>query len=905
MQITTGQVLKFSLLPGIIPRTHQLLTGGFGHISFYIAQIFYAVRLLPYSHPYLNPANLGRFGLGHVTMEAWQTISRGRWQIDQLLIFAIVMAGIAILFIQFCFLGVALFAQTAQAAGLPAGGFLTTADPVDDLAFILMDSVFGLPDFFGSCVALSQVCFAENPVPHPGMPYPMPYHEGLRIMFQIYSIGLLAIAMIIFSYFAVAILIETAEHGTPFGKRFNKTWAPIRMVVAIALLLPIANGLNAAQYLVMYAAKWGSGFATNGWTIFLAEATGAGSTIMGDPKTLVGIPNAPPVNTLLEFMTIVATCRAGEASGDHRREIMPYIIFPDQLGAGQRADVVGTSFADALERSNYGNIHYVFGATGTPESPNEYSRYPGGVRPVCGELVLKVTDVDDANSPGSRFVLQEYFRLINIIVMDVFYSGDWGAGYQQLRTIGYGFVRRNFPGDIRWDFDGISDNQDPNYPNATAMDLNGHREYYRTQVETILQEGINRQIASPIWGDMLDYGWAGAGIWYNMLARLNGTLLGAANALPEIRKYPEVMEYVAAQRAKNKESSSGPERHKPELSNGKAIVFDPAKQRLMAQTLYQAQYAWGGSYSSSPSGGDNPFLNSINAFLGTGALFELSKNVDTHPLASLVMIGKGLIESAIKNLASATGAGLAGGFANLFKELQPLGKTLTTASRFALQVSMLAITIGFMLFYVLPFLPFLYFFFAVGSWVKGIFEAMVGVPLWALAHIRIDGPGLSGSAALGGYMMLLEIFLRPILIIFGLLAAITIYGAQVRVLHEIWPLVVSNVSGNNATTAKTLAVGTTGSLTYMRSMADRLFYTVMYAIVVYMMGMASFKLIDMLPNQIMRWLGKDGGAFSDQEGNAPNDFMVKMNIGSGQMVEQVGRLGHGALDAADKVGKGR
>ena len=274
-RITAGKIIRIAVLPGVIPRTRDLLTGGFGNISFYIAQLFNAVRLLPPGHPYLSPANFGRFGISHVTAEAWRTIVHGRRQIDQVLIFAIVMLGIGILFLQFCFVGMMLFTQAGHAAGLPVGGFFTTVNPTEDLAFILMDSVFGLPDFFGSCVAQALECFVNNPTPQPAMDYPLPYHYGFRAMLQVYSIGLLVIAMIIFCYFAVTILLETAESGTPFGKRFNHVWAPVRMVMALALLIPIANGLNAAQYLVMYAAKWGSGFATNGWTLFLQDATGA------------------------------------------------------------------------------------------------------------------------------------------------------------------------------------------------------------------------------------------------------------------------------------------------------------------------------------------------------------------------------------------------------------------------------------------------------------------------------------------------------------------------------------------------------------------------------------------------------------------------------------------------------
>lgn len=903
-RITAGKVIRIAVLPGIVPRVRHLLTGGFGYVSFYIAQLFYAIRLLPRGHPYLNISNFGRFGISHVTAEAWRTIVHGQRQIDQIIIFGLVLLGIAILFVQFCFLGVALFAQSAHALpALPAGGFLNTINPTDDLAFILLDSVFGLPDFFGSCVEQAIVCFPGNQFPQPAAPFPLPYHEGLRMMFQIYSIGLLTIAMIIFSYFAVAILIETAESGTPFGKRYQHLWAPLRMVMALALLIPIANGLNAAQYMVMYAAKWGSGFATTGWTLFVTEATvAAGGTLLGNTNSLIAVPNAPPVNNLLEFATVMSACRAGEASGVNSRRVQAYVVFPDQAGPASRADLVGLTYADAIQRSGYGNIHYVFGVyetdDGTPTGNPRYSSFPGQVDPACGELVLQITDVDDVNSPGSRYILEQYHRLITIMWLDIDTLGaSWAAGYQSMGTMGYGFIRRLFPGDIRDQYGGIPDTQDPNYPKATAFDLNGHREFYATEVTNIIQAGIAIQVTSPAWLAMVQYGWAGAGIWYNNVARLNGTILAAAHSLPQIRKYPAAMEYVATQRLMERQEGTGPERHNPELSNGKSIKFNPPKLQHMAYALYEAQKAWEGSYTSVPAGGANPALDAINAIFGTEGLFELSENTNTHPLAGLVAIGKSLVDSSIRNLGAAAGAGILGGVANFFKEVQPMGKLLISASSATLQISMIAFSIGFLLFYVLPFIPFLYFFFAVGGWVKGIFESMVAVPLWALAHIRIDGEGLPGDAARGGYFMIFEIFLRPLMIVFGLLAAITIFSAQVKILNEIWPLVTSNLTGFNATTAKGIAAGEVGSLTYARSVVDKFFFTVMYAIVVYMMGMASFKLIDMLPDKVMRWMGTDASGFSDQSSTGPEGLMTKMSVGTNMMTGSVGSLGRDGMSA--------
>ena len=54
-------------------------------------------------------------------------------------------------------------------------------------------------------------------------------------------------------------------------------------------------------------------------------------------------------------------------------------------------------------------------------------------------------------------------------------------------------------------------------------------------------------------------------------------------------------------------------------------------------------------------------------------------------------------------------------------------------------------------------MPFIYFFFALAGWIKSIFEAVVAMPLRALAHLRIDGEGLPGPGATNGYFLLLEI----------------------------------------------------------------------------------------------------------------------------------------------------
>jgi hypothetical protein len=262
------------------------------------------------------------------------------------------LAGVAILLMQFVLLGAALFVQGAHATPtvttLPrnfAGFFVTPAPVTDDIAFVILDRVFGIPDFFNSCVEQNIHCF-DFLRPDPGGPaipgegpFPWPFHLALRALLQFYSIGLLIVALLIFCYFVVAVIMETAQEGTPFGRRFNHVWAPIRMVVALGLLIPLANGLNSAQYITLFAAYWGSGFATNGWNLFIANAlpthctggAGACDTPGGSSDTLIGTPTIPEMTNLLEFATVISTCWASYqrmTNSPNGTDIQAYIVLP-------------------------------------------------------------------------------------------------------------------------------------------------------------------------------------------------------------------------------------------------------------------------------------------------------------------------------------------------------------------------------------------------------------------------------------------------------------------------------------------------------------------------------------------------------------------------------------------------
>jgi len=260
---------------------------------------------------------------------------------------------------------------------------------------------------------------------------------------------------------------------------------------------------------------------------------------------------------------------------------------------------------------------------------------------------------------------------------------------------------------------------------------------------------------------------------------------------------------------------------------------------------------------------DNPFMNAINVIMGTTGIANIrGANQHMHPMAQLVAIGKGLVDSAVFNLAGATTGAFLGGLLGGLEKFKSIAGFVNAASNLFYSTAFMGLTAGFVLYYVLPFMPFLYFFFSVANWAKAIFEAMLGVPLWALAHMRIDGEGLPGDAAANGYFLILEIFVRPILTVIGLLAAVVIFATQARILNLVWDLVTANAAG--FTEVDDILSNPVGSdVKYFRNKLDQFFFTLVYTIVVYMMGMASFKLIDKIPDNILRWTGAGVSAYGD------------------------------------------
>lgn len=931
MHITRKQVISYAVLPGILPRVKALFATGFQYVPYFIALVYGAVRLLPANHPYLDQTNMGRFGVRHVVAEAANNLVVSWKNIDQVILFAAVLVGLIMVLMQILLVGGMLFAGPALAA-MPTdfSGFFITPAPAQDVAAIMLDMVFGVPgnggaaSFFESCVPAGNCLNADGNVIQASQAgiswglegsFPMAIHEGLHSMFQLYSLGLLVVAAFITIYFIITVVFETMQSGTAFGKRYNKVWAPIRMVVAFGLLIPLGAGLNTSQYLVLYAAKYGSGFATNGWLIFndvLNTAHGgAYASLVPDQDAsatnLVGAPKVPEVAGLLQFMYVARTCYEAERIAyPAKNEIRPYLVKDPSAANPYRyldQDFAALSYDDIMAFANGAStIKITFGRE---PGADEYSAWAGRIIPVCGQLVLRLNDMRLApdQEPGFAAMQRYYIFIIRETWFDGFLAtlgsaaaGNWPRNHVLLSGK-FGPKDNNAQkipkADFRGEMDFYTDDLYAALHNPGSTGLNS------TATADINTPALQLMQASGRWSvdaALTDKGWAAAALWYNRISEMNGAMTSAVLNIPIPSRYPMVMETVAEEKRKEKGGTKFATRFEPVKASGEAFVGKGKDDQAFAQIYWDAfshLQDSGAMETPHAQASGNAMKDILNALLGSEGLFSMRENPNVHPLAQLSAVGKSLIEASMRNLTNAAVGGVGGALLRVIDEFS--GATTASVSKFLVSFAMISLTAGFILFYIVPFLPFIYFMFAFGGWVKGIFEAMVGAPLWALAHIRIDGNGLSGQAALSGYFLIFEIFLRPILMIFGLLASVSIFSALVWVLNITFDLVVANVGGFDTRAEETgtvtingVGTATVSRLAEARGVIDEFFYTVIYAIIVYLMGMSSFKLIDLIPNNILRWMGQSITTFNDQRENAAETLTGKATVGSQQATSAIG-----------------
>ena len=152
--------------------------------------------------------------------------------------------------------------------------------------------------------------------------------------------------------------------------------------------------------------------------------------------------------------------------------------------------------------------------------------------------------------------------------------------------------------------------------------------------------------------------------------------------------------------------------------------------------------------------------------------------------------------------------------------------------------------IGFTLGIYLPLIPALYYLFAILGWLIAVIEAMMAAPIIALGITYPKGHDLLGNSE-QGIILLLQLFVRPLSIIFGLIAGFLLSS----VIFQLFNYMMFGFLAGYASSFAEFGSQQRATLIGMALIV------LAYAYIAIVIVSNSFSLIYRLPDRILRWIG--------------------------------------------------
>ncbi|ABS78182.2 type IV secretion protein DotA [Coxiella burnetii] len=216
---------------------------------------------------------------------------------------------------------------------------------------------------------------------------------------------------------------------------------------------------------------------------------------------------------------------------------------------------------------------------------------------------------------------------------------------------------------------------------------------------------------------------------------------------------------------------------------------------------------------------------------------------------------------------------------------------------------------GFVLAYYVPLYPYMLYTFGVIGWIIVVIEAMVAAPLIAFGLTHPEGHDFLGEAKQGG-MLLLGVFLRPVLMVVGLIAGMILSYVALRIVVYTFSGLAVDLFANTpssgpasgsilhaATALMSNSMATAGSVTgAIVSLMVFPLVLIIFTMLVYVVTTQSFSLIFALPDNVMRWIGIPG------QRSEYDRMATQLESKVGGFASSTGRSG--GLQASERIGKG-
>lgn len=637
---------------------------------------------------------------------------------------------------------------------------------------------------------------------------------------QTFNSAILALGGILAAYTILAGTLGTAHDGEMLGKKFSSVWIPIRYALGTALVLPvIPGGYCVMQQIVMWLIVQGVGLADMVWQSYISSPTGALTAKMS-------VSNKQNIVKFAEGVALAQGCTYAAAN----------VLNNGSTTIDKILQATGNSYNYAMAANpNNPKNEYWFGDQST-------SLLTMFSKTNCGKVVIPgKTNTDTAKLYGTT-------------------AGAVGtnpsANSGKLGVINTAFTAPNtqaiYDAHVAASTNLITDLGNAAKSSATSKTpipysaVISASDAYIKAIESATNAYIGG--AGDPFKDMKaqsqTQGWFLAGAWYTRLTMLNQQIQQSVNIAPSATYKTGLSSAVAWLDSVN-----------PEIRTVQSAILSHDGDAPTEQGSVEKDNANGKTSTE----GNGSFVAGVTSWFAkhmTGINMADLQNDTRPPVMILQEAGSRLIdiwEGAMGVLLTATAITGVKVLGNGFDA----GPMVMTIIGFLAAPIAALVGIGFTLGYMLPNLPFLMWIGVILGWVIMVIEAIIAAPLWAVMHLHPNGDDLTGKGA-NGYMLVLGLTLRPVLTIFGLIAALAVTDLMGEFVNKVF-----------------FSVFQTGDAWGFKSLLVTIFAFSVYTMAQFSLFKKTFALMHVIPDQLLRWIGGGGeqlgqyaGSIADGAGRA-------------------------------------
>ncbi len=734
-------------------------------------------------------------------------------------------------------------------------------------------------------------------------------NSALSEIMEKFNFIIVTAGLIVVSYAGIMSTINTAQEGTVMGKKWSAIWVPMRSIIGMLLMVPSpGTGYSMIQVTVMWIVLQGVGAADQLWTILLENLAVGNSASMGTKALDPG--KALPIATNGEELAKQLLAHAICLEIYHLASKLPvgptpplatvdkignlaWLAQTDHQGAGDWVANNGSKVKFYREQTQDATISNSVLSGPTGPNNNDFPATKGAdakgramfgdstdnseYAQVCGRVDVTGTvwyndflnaDINnwEDNIPGENEVKKAAQNMYDIKQQAI------STMLTTLQPLAEEIVN----GDIT-----------PNDPGAAKVYLDNAKEAY-----IALLSGLSVPVETgDVNRTMIDLGiqdgWITAGSYYFTFNKVltSETFYDVINKVNNVSLEAclECDPPSYASCLPTKLAGDGSCASENFLKGFKRYDFELAKY-LQDQTALIIRNMNANSniidVKHGESAGEVLGLIAVGNTQVMEGLANLLEGDGGEPLLAHAAFGRSMMIAAEVLWFIIVGLTIGVSVATGFIPFVSAGAAITlsfVSTVFAMVIPLLGMmwTMGATLAIYLPFIPYMIFTVTALGWLLTVVESVIAAPLIALGLVIPAGDEMGKlSTAL---MLLANIFLRPMLMIFGFILAANVYKAAITLVDYGMSVVIAEVNANTAFSWVAIIV--------------------VYVSFILSLANTSFSLIYAVPDKILRWLGHSG------EGTNMDAMNKAEGMSKGGISHMGGEIGKSGMAAGGKMSK--